>query len=68
MTDGRHLEKIEKSRYPRNGLTEINFGMVMHLGPRIPCSKYNFRTLKKSKMANGRHLENRKNHDIIEIV
>jgi len=50
---GRHLEKSQKSRYLRNGLTDL-YKKCPLIAPTI--KKYEFQ---KSKMADNRHFENR---------
>ena len=61
MADGRHLGKIEKSSYLRNGL--IDFDEIWHgkqFDPVEPSDRYKFEIL-KIQDGGGRHLvKNRK--------
>ena len=61
MADGRHLEKSRNRQYLRNGLTD--FRKIWHGDANWasePDRELKFTTFKKSKMAESRHLKNRK--------
>jgi len=51
---GRHLEKSQKLRYLRNGFA--NLYEIRSAGAKSAVKKFEFY---KSKMADGRHFENR---------